>query len=233
MQDIKYEQHMTIKEFPEQERPREKLIKLGENNLSDAELLAIIIGKGSKNNTAISLAHQLIKNQKQGLRFLFGATINEISKFKGIGTAKATQIKAALELGRRLSIQSPINTTIEKPLDVVEYLMEEMKYLTQEHFNVVLLNTKNMVLDVENITKGIVNASLVHPREVFKNAIRKNSTSIILAHNHPSGDPTPSAEDKSITRRLYEAGEILGIKVIDHIVIGDGNYISFKEMGML
>lgn len=231
MQD--YEQHMTIKEFPEEERPREKLLKVGEKNLSDAELLAIIIGSGSRNMTAISLAHHIIRSQRQGLRFLYGATISEISKFKGIGIAKATQIKAALELGRRLSVQNPITMKIEKPLDVVEYLMEEMKYLTQEHFNVVLLNTKNIVIDVENITKGIVNASLVHPREVFKNAIRKNSTSIILAHNHPSGDPSPSAEDKSITKRLSKAGEIIGIKVLDHIVVGDGSYISFKEMGIL
>lgn len=224
---------MTIKEFPEEERPREKLLKVGERNLSDAELLAIIIGSGSKNMTAISLAHHIVNSQKQGLRFLYGATISEISKFKGIGIAKATQIKAALELGRRLSVKNPIHTKIEKPLDIMEFLMEEMKYLTQEYFNVVLLNTKNIVIDVENITKGIVNASLVHPREVFKNAIRKNSTSIILAHNHPSGDPTPSAEDKSITKRLSEAGEIIGIRVLDHIVIGDGSYISFKEMGML
>lgn len=228
-----YKQHMTIKEFPEEERPREKLLKVGERNLSDAELLAIIIGSGSKNMTAISLAHHIVNSQKQGLRFLYGATISEISKFKGIGIAKATQIKAALELGRRLSVKNPIHTKIEKPLDIMEFLMEEMKYLTQEYFNVVLLSTKNIVIDVENITKGIVNASLVHPREVFKNAIRKNSTSIILAHNHPSGDPTPSAEDKSITKRLSEAGEIIGIKVLDHIVIGDGSYISFKEMGML
>lgn len=228
-----HKQHMTIKEFPEEERPREKLLKVGERNLSDAELLAIIIGSGSKNMTAISLAHHIVNSQKQGLRFLYGATISEISKFKGIGIAKATQIKAALELGRRLSVKNPIHTKIEKPLDIMEFLMEEMKYLTQEYFNVVLLNTKNIVIDVENITKGIVNASLVHPREVFKNAIRKNSTSIILAHNHPSGDPTPSAEDKSITKRLSEAGEIIGIRVLDHIVIGDGSYISFKEMGML
>ena len=138
-----------------------------------------------------------------------------------------------MELGRRLSIQSPVNTIIKKPLDIVDFLKEEMKYLPQEHFNAVLLNTKNMVLDVENITIGIVNASLVHPREVFIKAIRKNSTSIILVHNHPSGDPAPSSEDKSITKRLYEAGEIIGIKVIDHIIIGGDDYISFKEMGML
>ncbi len=233
MEEYNYEGHMTIKEFPEEERPVEKLLKIGERSLSDAELLAIILGSGSRNITAISLAYQLINSQKEGLRFLYGATIDELSEFKGIGIVKVARIKAALELGRRLSIKSPVNTIIQKPLDIVDFLKEEMKYLSQEHFNAVLLNTKNMVLDVENITKGIVNASLVHPREVFKNAIRKNSTSIILVHNHPSGDPTPSNEDKSITERLFKAGEIIGIKVIDHIIIGGENYISFKEMGML
>ncbi len=225
--------HLTIKEFPENERPREKLIKYGEKNLSDAELLAIILRTGSKNHTAISLAHQIIKDHKQGIRYLYNATVEEISSIKGIGIAKATQIKAAIELGRRLSMESLIKFSIKSPLDVVDYLMEEMRYSMEENFNVVLLDTKNKVISVENITKGIVNASLVHPREVFKVAIRKNSTSMILAHNHPSGDPTPSKEDKSITKRLVETGRIVGIQVLDHIIIGDGNYLSFKEMDML
>src|SRR5699024_9573463 len=202
-------------------------------NLSDAELLAIILRTGIKNHTAISLAHHIIKNHKQGIRYLYAATIEELSEIKGIGIAKGTQIKAAIELGRRLSIQNPINTTIKSPLDVVDYLMEEMKYDMEENFNIVLLNTKNRVISVENITKGIVNASLVHPREVFKVAIRKSSTSIILAHNHPSGDPTPSREDKAITQKLVESGNIIGIQILDHIIIGDGSYLSFKEMGML
>lgn len=225
--------HLTIKEFPEDERPREKLIKYGEKNLSDAELLAIVLRTGSKNHTAISLAHQIIKDHKQGIRYLYNATVEEISSIKGIGIAKATQIKAAIELGRRLSMESLIKFSIKSPLDVVDYLMEEMRYSMEENFNVVLLDTKNKVISVENITKGIVNASLVHPREVFKVAIRKNSTSMILAHNHPSGDPTPSKEDRSITKRLVETGEIVGIHVLDHIIIGDGNYLSFKEMDML
>lgn len=227
------QEHLTIKDLPEEERPREKLHKYGERNLTDAELLAIILRTGSKNNTAVSLAHQIIKDQKLGLRYLYNASVEDISKYRGIGLAKATQIKASLELGRRLTIQSPINHTIKSPKDVVDFLMEEMKYLSQEHFNVLLLNTKNTVISFENITKGIVNASLVHPREVFKKAIHKNATSIILTHNHPSGDPAPSREDKSITKRLVEAGEIIGINIIDHIIIGDGNYLSFKEMGML
>jgi|SRR5690554_6914792 len=225
--------HLTIKDFPEDERPREKLHKYGVKNLTEAELLAIILRTGSKNITAISLAHHIIKDHEKGLRFLYNASVEDISRYKGIGFAKATQIKASLELGRRLSIQNPINYTIKQPLDVVDYLIGEMRYLTQEHFNVLLLNTKNTVIGLENITKGIVNASLVHPREVFKKAISKNATSLILAHNHPSGDPTPSSEDKSITKRLVEAGEIIGINIIDHIIVGDGNYLSFREMGML
>lgn len=225
--------HLTIKDFPEAERPREKLHRYGVRYLTDAELLAIILGTGSRNTTAISLAHQIMKDHEQGLRFLYNASVEDISKYKGIGLAKATQVKASLELGRRLSIQNPINFTIKQPTDVVDYLIGEMRYLTQEHFNVLLLNTKNMVISLENITKGIVNASLVHPREVFKKAISKNATSLILAHNHPSGDPMPSNEDKLITKRLVEAGEIIGIGIIDHIIIGDGSYLSFKEMGML
>lgn len=227
------EEHLTIKEFPEEERPREKLMKYGVRNLTDAELLAIILRTGTRNHTAISLAHHIVKNHRQGIRYLYTATIEELSEIKGVGVAKATQIKAAIELGRRLSTQSPMNTTIKSPLDVVDYLMEEMKYSMEENFNIVLLNTKNRVISVENITKGIVNASLVHPREVFKIAIRKSSTSIILAHNHPSGDPTPSKEDKAITQKLVDSGSIIGIQVLDHIVIGDGNYLSFKEMGIL
>ncbi|RBP46715.1 RadC family protein [Garciella nitratireducens] len=225
--------HMTIKEFPIDERPREKLIKYGEKNLSDAELLAIILRTGSKDHTAISLAHYIIKDHKEGIRYLYNATIEEMSSIKGIGIAKATQIKAAIELGRRLSIQNPVKFFIKSPLDVVDYLMEEMRYCMEENFNVVLLDTKNRVISVENITKGIVNASLVHPREVFKIAIRKNSTSVILVHNHPSGDPTPSKEDRAITIRLIKAGEIIGIHVLDHIIIGDGHYLSFKESDML
>lgn len=225
--------HFTIKELPEEERPREKLLKYGEENLSDAELLAIILRVGIKNHTAISLAHQILNNNDQGLRYFVNAPVEELKKVKGIGMAKATQIKAAIELGRRLSVECPINRSIKSPLDIVEYLMEDMRYLLQEHFKVVLLNTKNKIISIEKITIGTVNASLVHPREVFKSAIKKSCTAMILVHNHPSGDPSPSAEDKGITKRLIEAGGIIGIDVLDHVIIGDGRYISFKEKGMI
>ncbi|MCR1899899.1 DNA repair protein RadC [Irregularibacter muris] len=227
------QEHYTIKEFPEEERPREKLIKYGEKNLSDAELLAILLRTGGKNMTAISLAHQILNHNKIGLRHFIDAPIEELRKIKGIGIAKSAQLKAAIELGRRLSREDPINRNIKSPLDVVDYLMEEMRYLSQEHFKVVLLNTKNFVISIDTVTIGTVNASLVHPREVFKNAIKKSCTSIILVHNHPSGDPYPSVEDKSITKRLIEAGNIIGIKVLDHIIIGDGKYLSFNEKGMI
>ncbi|QSQ09528.1 hypothetical protein H0A61_01899 [Koleobacter methoxysyntrophicus] len=230
------EYRLTIKDLPEGERPRERLLKYGAENLTDAELLAIIIRTGSRSETAINLSQRLLLGEKgvNGLRFLVEASIEELSKIKGIGLAKAAQIKAAIEIGKRLaSLSQSERPVIKCPGDVRNLLMEEMRYLDKEYFKIILLNIKNQVIHVEDVSVGSLNSSIVHPREIFKIAIRRSSAALILVHNHPSGDPTPSGEDVEITRRLVESGKLLGIDVLDHIIIGDGRYTSLKEKGLI
>ncbi len=227
---------LTIKDFPEGEKPRERLLKYGAESLTDAELIAIIIRIGNRNETAVDLSQRLLKggNGLQGLRFLLEASTEELYKIKGIGAAKTAQIKAALEIGKRLfSIKQKERDAIRCPDDVVYLLMGEMRYLDKEHLKVVLLNMKNQVLSIEDVSIGNLNSSIVHPREVFKTAIRRSSGSVILVHNHPSGDPTPSREDINVTKRIVESGELLGIPVLDHIKIGDGKFISLKEKKLI
>ncbi|QCX32494.1 JAB domain-containing protein [Caloramator sp. E03] len=224
---------LTIKDIPIQDRPRERLIKFGPEALSNSELLAIIIRTGTKAENALSLSNKLIAYGK-GLEFLSNCTVQELSKIKGIGTAKAAQIKAAIELGKRLrSYRSDRTITINSPKDAAEIVMEDMRYYKKEHFKVIFLNTKNVVIDVKDLSIGNLNSSIVHPREVYNEAIKKSSASIIAIHNHPSGDPTPSQEDINITKRLVEAGKIIGIDLLDHIIIGDGCFISLKEKGII
>ena len=226
------ESHVTIKELPEEERPRERLTRHGAAVLSNAELLAILIRTGTRDESAISLAYRILK-QDQGLRYLVDSKVEQLACIKGIGQAKAAQIKAALELGKRLStFELGVGKPIKCPQDVANLLMEEMRYLKKEHMKLVLLNIKCNLISVEEISIGSLNASIVHPREVFNPAIRKSSASIIMIHNHPSGDPTPSSEDTAITARINEAGKLIGIELVDHIIIGDGKYISMKERGL-
>jgi len=226
--------YVTIKEMPESERPREKLLTYGVNTLSNTELLAILLSTGTREISALDLARNVLCSTKEGLRFLTDCTIEELSQIKGIGLAKSSQIIAAVELGKRIALTTKANNyKIRTPDDVSHLLMEEMRYLKKEFFNIILLNTKNEVIAVENISIGSLNASIVHPREVFVRAIKRNSSSIILVHNHPSGDPHPSNEDISITNRLVEAGKLIGIEVLDHIIIGDNIYISLKEKNMM
>lgn len=230
------EYHLTIKDLPEGERPRERLLKYGAENLTDAELLAIIIRTGSRSETAVNLSQRLLLGEKgvNGLRFLVEASIEELGKIKGIGIAKAAQIKAAIEIGKRLaSLNQSERPVIKYPGDVRNLLMEEMRYLDKEYFKIILLNIKNQVIHVEDVSVGSLNSSIVHPREIFKIAIRRSSAALILVHNHPSGDPTPSGEDVEITRRLVESGKLLGIDVLDHVIIGDGRYTSLKEKGLI
>jgi len=227
---------LKIKDLPREVRPRERLLKYGAEALSDAELLALLIRTGTVAESALVLAHRVLKGDgtATGLEFVAAASIEELSKIKGIGLAKAVQIKAAVELGRRISAHCRRgDVVISSPEDVKKLLMEEMRFLDKEHFKVILLNVKNRVISVENISVGSLNSSIVHPREVFKPAIKRSSAAVILVHNHPSGDPTPSREDIEITRRLMEAGKILGIEVLDHIIFGNPNYLSFKEKGLL
>ncbi|MGH2330551.1 RadC family protein [Thermoanaerobacter mathranii] len=220
-----------IKDLPYEERPRERLIKHGAQVLSNAELIAIIIGTGSKRESAITLAQRLIMEDR-GLKFIVDSSVEKLASIKGIGIAKAVKLKAAVELGRRMMLSTGSDSfTITSPEDVISLMMDEMRYLTKEYFKVIMLNVKNKVIAIETISIGSLNTSIVHPREVFKAAIERSCSSIILVHNHPSGDPTPSREDIEVTKRLVEGGNILGIKVLDHVIIGDGRGISLKEKG--
>ncbi|QEK13627.1 JAB domain-containing protein [Crassaminicella thermophila] len=218
----------------ESERPREKLLMSGANALSNAELLAILIRTGTKETSAIDLSQRILSASDDGLRYLADCTIEELSQIKGIGVAKACQVVAAIELGKRLAMSSAkAKININSPRDIVKIFMEEMRYYKKEYFKIMLLNTKNEIISIENISIGSLNSSLVHPREVFVRAIRKSAASLVLIHNHPSGNPKPSNEDIKITQRLIEAGKIIGIEILDHIIIGDGIYISLKEISMI
>ena len=224
--------HTSLKEMPEDERPQEKMMRFGTKSLSNAELLAIIIRTGTREATSIEVGRKIMQYLDNDLSYFHQVDILELQRnpnLAGIGIVKACQIKAAIELGLRMKQKDIIDVKITSPQDIADLLMEEMQYLKQECFKIILLDTKNKVIKVVGISIGILNASLVHPREVFVKAIRQLSASIVLAHNHPSGDPEPSAEDKNITKRLCDAGELLGIPVLDHIVIGRGTYLSFKQ----
>ncbi|MBM6619748.1 RadC family protein [Bacillus suaedaesalsae] len=220
-----------IRDFPQDERPRERLLVDGPKSLSNHELLAILLRTGSKEESVLQLANRLL-NHFEGLRMLKDATIEELTMMKGIGKTKAIQIMAAIELGRRIgNLRYDERFVIRSPEDGARYVMEDMRFLTQEHFVCLYLNTKNQVLHKQTIFIGSLNASIVHPREVFKEAFRRSAASIICIHNHPSGDPAPSKEDIEVTKRLSECGKIIGIDLLDHLIIGDGKFVSLKEKG--
>ncbi|MHA0857065.1 RadC family protein [Paenibacillus sp. CMAA1364] len=226
-------QAMLLRDLPHGERPRERMMNYGAEALSHAELLAILLRTGSHQESAIHLAQRIMK-QVGSIRNLVDLSISELTQIKGIGNAKAVQLKAAIELGQRLSRARMSDVvTIRSPRDAVDLLSEQLRYLQKEHFVCLFLNTKNHVIMQETLSMGSLNAAIVHPREVFRAAIKCSSASIVCAHNHPSGDPTPSPEDISLTSRLVEAGHIIGIEVLDHVVIGDGNFVSLKEQGLM
>ena len=228
--------YLRIKELPLGERPYEKLEKYGQEALSNAELMAIIIKTGTKKATSVDIGRRILKKYSgnKGLSFLYDISLEELKSIKGIGRVKAIQLKAAVELGKRVfNPGSNDNKFISCPADVSKLVMDEMRYLKQEHFRVIMLNTKNYVLKILNVSVGTLDISIVHPRDVFSEAIREKCSSIILVHNHPSGEPTPSKEDITATKRIIKSGEILGIEVLDHIIIGDGKYISLKESGIV
>jgi DNA repair protein RadC len=220
---------LCVKEMALEERPREKMLIKGEKSLSNAELLAIILRTGTKKQSVLELANYIINKDIQGIRWLNDITIEELCEIDGIGISKAAQIKASLELGIRISSAKPVRYKVTNPWDIYKYYMDSLRYLNKEIFKVILLNTKNEIICDIDISIGTLNMSLVHPREVFREAIKRSSNKIILMHNHPSGNVEPSSEDKSITSRLVKCGELIGIEVIDHIIIGDGLYYSFKE----
>ncbi|MGA9289048.1 MAG: DNA repair protein RadC [Anaerobacillus sp.] len=220
-----------IRDYPEEERPRERLVKEGPETLSNQELLAIILRTGTKQESVLQLSYRIIQ-YFEGLRLLKDASIEELTSLNGVGPAKAVQLIAAMELGRRVSrLQQEERYTIRSPEDGANYVMEDMRFLSQEHFVCLYLNTKNQVLHRQTVFVGSLNASIVHPREVFREAFRRSAASLICFHNHPSGDPTPSREDIEVTKRLSECGKMLGIEMLDHIIIGDQKFISLKEKG--
>ncbi|MHB8062926.1 MAG: RadC family protein [Ruminiclostridium sp.] len=226
---------LKIKELPLSERPYEKLEVVGAEHLSNAELLAVIIKTGTKAYTAVELAQLVLKLSHDGrLSSLNNLSIEQLKQVKGIGRVKAIQIKAALELSKRIATSDGIvHHIIKSAYDVNTLMMEEMRYLKKEMFKALLLDTKNQIIKIVDVSIGSLNSSIVHPREVFSEAIKCGCNSIIFVHNHPSGDPTPSTEDIQTTQRLESAGNILGIKVLDHIVVGDGKYVSFKDKGII
>ncbi|MBP2240584.1 DNA repair protein RadC [Cytobacillus eiseniae] len=224
---------LMIRDFPQDERPRERFIQNGPQSLSTHELIAILLRTGTKDESVLQLANRLITHF-EGLRLLKDASLDEITSIKGIGKAKAIQLLAAVEIGRRIAnLSFDERYVIRSPEDGAKYMMHEMRFLSQEHFICLYLNTKNQVIHKQTIFIGSLNASIVHPREVYKEAFRRSAASIICLHNHPSGDPSPSKEDIEVTKRLVECGKIIGIEVLDHLIIGDNKYVSLKEKGYL
>ena len=219
---------IKIKELPISERPYEKLETYGEQTLSNSELLAIIIKTGTKEETAVSLAQRILQNEScDSLRHLQDISLLELKKIKGIGRVKAIQIKAVCEIAKRIS--RPINSNkicIKTGADVAKLLMDEMRYLKREVAKVILLNNKNIVIKIVDIAYGGNNFACLEPKEIIHEAINVGASRMILIHNHPSGDPTPSKEDYRTNDRIYEAAQIMGIELLDHIVIGDGEYKS-------
>ena len=222
-----------IADLPADERPRERLRRLGPQVLSNAELLAILLRVGVPGENAVQVGQRLMSKYKDKLSGLHRAPFEELCEQHGIGNAKASQIKAAIELGRRMA-QEPAeeHLTINSPADAAALVAYDMSALEQEHLSVILLDTRNQVLDIVEIYKGSVNSSQVHVGELFKPAIRRNASALIVVHNHPSGDPTPSPDDVAVTRAIVQAGKLLDVDVLDHMVIGQGRWVSLKERGL-
>lgn len=221
-----------ITDLAEEERPRERLAAHGPQVLSDAELLAILLRVGVAGENAVQVGHRLLE-QMGGLKGLHKAAYDEVCAQFGIGPAKAAQIKAAIELGRRLTLQSPEDRpAIQSPKDAADLLQYEMGILEQEELRVILLDTRNRVEEIISQYKGSLNSSQVRVGELFRAAIRRNAAAIIVVHNHPSGDPTPSPDDIALTRAIVQAGKLLDVEVLDHLVIGHGRYVSLKERGL-
>ena len=222
-----------IREMPEAERPREKIFSSGVSSLSNTELVAVLIGSGTKHSSALDLAARVLAADRSGILFLRDARPEELCTVKGIGTARAAVLLAAAELGRRImTAPRKRKISVSTPEDTAAIFMEDMRYLKKEHFRVLLLNVKNEIISVGDVSVGSISSSEAHPREVFAEAVRRGAANVILIHNHPSGTPAPSRADIELTKRLYEAGVILGIQVLDHIIIGDGIFVSMKREGI-
>ncbi|SPP66397.1 RadC family protein [Nitrospira lenta] len=225
--------HNGIGQWPETERPRERLLAKGPEILSDAQLLAILLRTGRRDSSAVQVAMELL-HRVGGLASLARSGIEELCTIPGIGPAKVAQLKAALELGKRaMAIPLSTGTKISSSSDVFRHFHALVRDLKHEIFKVILLDAKNTVMKEVTVSEGSLTLSIVHPREVFALAVRESAAGVIFLHNHPSGDPTPSPEDRRLTDRLVAAGEVLGIRVLDHMVIGDGRYVSFADEGWI
>ncbi len=229
---------VRITDLPQSERPREKLHALGAERLSTAELIAILLRTGTSGQSALETGNELLK-RFQTIERLSAASVEELSEIKGVGLAKSVQLKAAFELAARLPASREDRQPIATPADVASLLREPMQHYDVEVFHVLLLDTRSRLIRDVEVSRGTLNASLVHPREVFHEATKAKAASVVLAHNHPSGDPTPSSDDIKITRELVEAGRVMKIEVLDHIIVGKRtigratDYVSLKEMGVL
>lgn len=220
----------TIKEIPLNDRPREKMAANGAAVLTDAELIAILLRTGTAEKSAIDIASEMTADGGLYKRLAGITRLNELTNIKGLGQAKAATVLAALEIGRRIASAKPIEKIhLSCPQDVADFLMPRLRYVAKEQFVVILLNNKNKVIGTEVVSEGSLSSSIVHPREVYAPAILHHAAAIMVAHNHPSGDPKPSIEDEEVTRQLLRSGKVLGIPMIDHVIIGDGNYYSFLE----
>ena len=221
-------------ELPSTERPRERLKSHGARALSSSELLAILLGSGSEKNSAVRLGHEILASCHGSLRRLSVQPVATLTAIDGVGTARAVAIHAALELGRRMAAEEREDgIPVRGPRDVHEIFAPRLQDLPVEEFHVAILDSQHRLERDVTVTRGLLNSSLVHPREVFREAIAENAAAIILVHNHPSGDPTPSPDDRITTEQLVQAGRVLDIPVQDHIIIGRGRYTSFAEAGLL
>lgn len=226
----------TMKELPKEEQPYEKFEAYGAESLSNAELLAVILRTGTKGMTAVSLARNILgeSSAEQGILSIEHLSLRELKNISGVGHVKAIQIKCIAELAKRIAkAEQYQKVSFRQPKSIAEYYMEEFRMKKQEHMMLIMLNTKSRLIADKVIFKGTVNASLVSPREIFIEAVEHEAVNIILLHNHPSGDPTPSREDIALTKRIKEAGNLMDIKLLDHIIIGDHKYISFAEQDLL
>ena len=223
-----------IKDLPGSERPREKMLKYGAGSLTNNELLALIINSGTKKESALVLASRVLSLDHEGLRGLLNFRPEEYKKIEGIGIAVACRISAAVELGRRIAA-TPHSARIklDKPEHAADIFMEDMRHLQSEKLMVAMINSKGEIIAKEDVAMGGLYYANTTPREIFANAVRKGAYGILLAHNHPSGDPNPSAEDLALTKQVFAAGKLLGISLIDHIIIGDGIYVSLRERGVI
>ncbi len=225
---------MRIKSLPENERPVEKALHRGISSLSNAELIALLIHTGTKEKSAIRLSEEILGAFPEGIGAFGSCMAEDLLQIEGIGRVKACSILASVELGKRIAaLPQTERIAVETPEDIAAMFMERLRYEKKEHFKCVLVNAKGEIISIDDVSVGELSSTVVHPREAFHMAVRKSAAAVIFVHNHPSGDPAPSKEDISTTERLAACGELLGIRVLDHIIIGDGRFSSMREMGLI